>query len=58
MAAAIINAVGFISGVLTTAGFAQTNLPQSPPSGARVRVKVGLESNSDQQFVRTPLSTL
>lgn len=55
--AAIIDAIGLVGTLLTTIGFAQSNLPDSAPNGAVLRVKVGLDEFSGEQKVSELLET-
>ncbi|KAF2269751.1 hypothetical protein CC78DRAFT_528924 [Lojkania enalia] len=45
-----LDAIGHVGTILGIIGFAQSNLPNTSPNGAVLRVKVGLEDNSSGNF--------
>ncbi len=47
----LIDGVGLVSGVLGIVGFIQDNVPDKPPEGAIVRVKLGLGDDDDHGIV-------
>ena len=58
MAASLIDGVGLISGALGIVGFIQDNIPDKPPQGANIRVKLGLGDDDNHGNVRSyPPST-
>jgi hypothetical protein len=55
--AAVIEAIGLISGALGIIGFLQDNIPGKPEAqGAKVRVKVGLQRTEDDPNVVSTVS--
>jgi hypothetical protein len=52
--AGVMKAIGIVTEVLGIVSFLQSNLPGSSPRGAAIRVKVGLEDNSSNNYVTIP----
>ncbi|KAF2010488.1 hypothetical protein BU24DRAFT_399872 [Aaosphaeria arxii CBS 175.79] len=46
----VIDAIGLVGTLLTTIGFAQSNLPDASPRGASIRVKVGLQNTTSSDY--------
>jgi hypothetical protein len=51
MAASLIDSVGLTSGVLGIVGFTQDNIPDKPPQGTNIRVKLGLGGDNNHGIV-------
>lgn len=50
----VVDAIGVIGSALTIIGFLQSNIPDNPPKGAKIRIKAGLSGDDDPQAVSMP----
>lgn len=46
-----MDGIGLVSGVLGIVGFIQDNVPDDPPEGANIRVKLGLGDDDNHGIV-------